>query len=316
MESEAVESIGLEVGNVEEFRPEISVVMGDAESSDPPEYYMLDVPAKPVSDPGMPPLDYDTVMAEPVSTSPNNIDELEKIKDSLMADAPPTYREVFGTKQSTNQTNQLRRVQRPHNISRRHQATGSNSSSDNALCRLFSCMPSRIGSKILVITISLMILILPLSMVIVGSLNVNVCSTKDIPLYLIIAGCCLSLEVFIHTSTILASMNTDNESTLRSLRMCDCFAFFILIWILIGSNWIFKVSVNSKPCSQQDPGNELFNEVDNSTALLPAATTPGTCEDCSDSVYQFAIGLIVVQYIVVFSVFVICCCAAIRKGSH
>lgn len=32
MESEAVESIGLEVGNVEEFRPEISVVMGDAES--------------------------------------------------------------------------------------------------------------------------------------------------------------------------------------------------------------------------------------------------------------------------------------------
>lgn len=55
--------------------------------ADPPEYYMLDVPAKPVSDPGMPPLDYDTVMAEPVSTSPNNIDELEKIKqpkDSLI----------------------------------------------------------------------------------------------------------------------------------------------------------------------------------------------------------------------------------------
>lgn len=151
-----------------------------------------------------------------------------------------------------------------------------------------------------------------------GSLNINTCSTKDIPLYLIIAGSCLSVEVLIHTFTILASMNTDNESVLRSLRMCDCFAFFILIWILIGSNWIFKVSVNSKSCiGRQDTENELlFNQLDNSTDLLPDVTTPRTCEDCSNSVYQFAVGLIVLQYIVVFLVFVACCCVAIRKGAH
>lgn len=149
-----------------------------------------------------------------------------------------------------------------------------------------------------------------------GSMNINTCSSRDIPLYLIIAGSCLSVEVVIHTLTILTSMNTDNESVLRSLRMCDCFAFFILIWILVGSNWIFKVSVNSKSCSRLDEETEPFIEIGNSTELMPDVTSPVTCEDCSNSVYQFAVGLIVLQYMVVFLVFVVCCCVAMKRGTH
>lgn len=150
-----------------------------------------------------------------------------------------------------------------------------------------------------------------------GSLNLNTCYTKDVPLYLIIAGTCLCIEVIIHTITILASMSTEKESVLRSLRMCDCFAFFILVWILIGSNWIFKVTVNSRPCSGPDnPERQLFDDPRNSTDLIPEITTPITCKDCSNTVYQFAVGLIILQYIVVLFVFVLCCCFGLRKGAQ
>lgn len=150
-----------------------------------------------------------------------------------------------------------------------------------------------------------------------GGLNLNTCSTKDIPLYLIIAGSCLCIEVVVHAITILASMSTDSESVLRSLRMCDCFAFFILVWVLIGSNWVFKVTVNSRSCSsQQDAERELFSEMDNFTEPMPDVTTPITCEDCSNAVYQFAVGLIILQYFVVLFVFVICCCFALRRRAR
>lgn len=147
-----------------------------------------------------------------------------------------------------------------------------------------------------------------------GSVNLNTCSTKDIPLYLIIAGSSLCIEIVVHTITLLVSMNTDSESVLRSLRMCDCFAFFILVWVLIGSNWVFKVTMNSRSCSsQRDAERELF--IDNFTEPIPDVT-PITCEDCSNAVYQFAVGLIVLQYIIVLFVFVICCCFALRKRTQ
>lgn len=150
-----------------------------------------------------------------------------------------------------------------------------------------------------------------------GALNFNVCSSKGVPLYLVIAGTCLSLEILVHTTTLLISISTDNKTTNRTLRLCDCFAFFILIWILIGSNWIFKVSINSRACSELDAETKQLSSdmTINATDLFPVATTAATCEDCSDGVYQFAVGVIIVQYMAVFCVIVFCCCAAMKKGT-
>lgn len=136
----------------------------------------------------------------------------------------------------------------------------------------------------------------------------NVCISSDIPLYLLIAGSCLSVEVFLHTFTVLASISTQSKTTLKCLRICDCFGFFILVWILIGSNWMFKVSTKSREC-----GSEELEDVANITEQVLSISTPTPCEDCSKTVYQFAVGLIIIQYIIVLSVLVACCCLATRK---
>ncbi len=145
-----------------------------------------------------------------------------------------------------------------------------------------------------------------------GGLNFKVCSNERIPLYLIVVGCCLCLEIVIHTSTILASMNTERESINRSLRLCDCFAFFILIWILIGSNWIFKVSMTGK----QSCSDDTSNEGSLAEAVSDVTTPVANCTDCSDGVYRFAIAIVSLQYIAVCSVLLICCCVIIRKKTN
>ena len=80
---------------------------------------------------------------------------------------------------------------------------------------------------------------------------------------------------------------------------------------MIGSNWVFRVSVNSRSCSELD--ND-YHYADGNSTTTEIATTSSPCHDCSNIVYQFAIGIVVVQYIAVFAVFVFCCCFAIRKS--
>lgn len=142
-----------------------------------------------------------------------------------------------------------------------------------------------------------------------GSINFTSCTIKIIPLYLVIAGLFLSLEIAFHTFTFIASLKTDDEATLRSLRMCDCFALFIFLWVVIGSNWIFKVSLNYNPCPTGNDGSGGLGD------LTTGFTTPPECEVCSRSIYQFALGVIVIQYLVVFLLLVACCSAAIKRGT-
>ncbi len=133
----------------------------------------------------------------------------------------------------------------------------------------------------------------------------------DVPLYLIIAGLFLSVEVIIHTCTILITQSTDSETTIRSLRLCDCLALFILIWILIGSNWVFKISLHPSPCTELNSmGNEnLGNSSDLSSFTF---SSEEDCEDCSVSVYKFTSAVIIIQYVIAFIVLVTCCSTAIK----
>ena len=66
-----------------------------------------------------------------------------------IAEAPPSYRDIFGAKDNTDategdaQTKRWRRTQRPHTLSRRQRGTRSNG---NAISKLFNCIPS-FGSR-------------------------------------------------------------------------------------------------------------------------------------------------------------------------
>ena len=73
---------------------------------------------------------------------------------------------------------------------------------------------------------------------------------------------------------------------------------------------MFSASAKSLECTTSE---ELEN-VANSTEQVLSITTASPCEeDCSETVYKFAVGLIILQYIIVLSVLVACCCLASRK---
>ena len=132
-------------------------------------------------------------------------------------------------------------------------------------------------------------------------MNINVCSRTIIPLYLIIAGFCLLAEVIVHMITFLVSEFINHESSLYTLQFCDRLAFLMLIWVLIGSNWIFKVSLYPTPCATG--ANLQSNNI----------SRDEHCENCSIAVYHFTSVVIVAQYLLAFTVLTLCCFMAIRN---
>ena len=160
-----------------------------------------------------------------------------------------------------------------------------------------------------------------------GFLNVHTCDETQVPLYLIIAGFVIGGEVIVHSLLCVAAAKCEGTGSYRTLRLCDCLAFFLLVWLLIGSNWIFKLSITGghKACEVSDavtipPSTLDFNNsavLMNDYAITTAtATTMATAEicDCSQSVYVFATVVIVMQYVLALIV-VIGCCSKVWKNN-
>lgn len=164
-------------------------------------------------------------------------------------------------------------------------------------------------------------------LLIVGSLNVDRCVSISVPLYLIVAGVLILTELLFHGVIWFIMKHRENSSTLRALRMCDCVAFVLLIWLLIGSNWVFKLSIagtsacdtpllpiddiillNTTVISNGSGGTQLI--VVTETIV---STSVNTCMDCSSGVYQFTVIVILLQYIAALLILVGCCSKIFRK---
>ena len=138
-------------------------------------------------------------------------------------------------------------------------------------------------------------------------------------------------ELLFHGILWLLMKYSDSDSTYKALRMCDCVAFVLLIWLLIGSNWVFKLSIAryhmTSACSTMHPIDDVIRL--NTTAvtdesggtqwvvvseLATDSTHPSSsCMDCSSSVYQFTVMVILLQYIAALVVLVGCCSKIFRK---
>ena len=168
-----------------------------------------------------------------------------------------------------------------------------------------------------------------------GSFNFNVCSSGEVPIYLLVAGMLMIAELLFHGVLWLLMKYSDSDSTYRALRMCDCVAFSLLIWLLIGSNWVFKLSVaryrTTAACNTY-PIDDIIRL--NSTVVTdgsgigatqwiivsdsaPDSTHPSStsCMDCSSGVYQFTVIVILLQYIAALVVIVGCCSKMFKKWS-
>ena len=139
-------------------------------------------------------------------------------------------------------------------------------------------------------------------------------------------------ELLFHGVLWLLMKYNDNDSTYRALRVCDCVAFVLLIWLLIGSNWVFKLSIaryhTSSTCSMHPidyivpfnttvvadgSGGTQLVVVTNSLNSAPDSTPPSDCMDCSSGVYQFTVIVILLQYIAALLILVGCCSKIFKK---
>ena len=138
-------------------------------------------------------------------------------------------------------------------------------------------------------------------------------------------------EVLLHTLLCVCqkwshSRGENNDSTIRTLRICDCLAFFLFIWLLVGSNWVFRVGLyTSSSCTNgEQSGMGITNVVnENGTYTdvvvisegLPSVDTTADCTDCDPGVYRFTVFTILIQYALGLCL-VAACCSNVRHCSR
>ena len=165
----------------------------------------------------------------------------------------------------------------------------------------------------------------PIALVI-GFLNYDVCKYSQIPLYLIVAGILLLLEVVIQSSLCACRNWLGDDKTYRKIRRCDFVMVLLFIWLLIGTNWMFRLGIGNE-CSDGlegdvqtvddtvEPGGTTTQTTELIATMEGGSGTGGEdCSDCSQDVYVFAAVLILIQYI--FGLFLVAmCCSNFFKGS-
>ena len=155
------------------------------------------------------------------------------------------------------------------------------------------------------------------------------CVSVAVPVYLIVAGALMIAEVAFHgTIWMLMKRSNDNGSSFKMLRLCDCVTFILLLWLLIGSNWVFKLAIaHHSPCDNApQPIDDVISL--NTTVVTDAsggtrvvvftdshdpAPTTNDCADCSSGVYQFTVIVILFQYIIALFVVIGCCSKLFKK---
>ena len=125
-------------------------------------------------------------------------------------------------------------------------------------------------------------------------------------------------EVLLHTALCICEARSRsrgddrNNSTIRMLRMCDCIAFFLFIWLLVGSNWALRVGLfsnNRDNCHDfTDPSSGgMTGAVENGIVSEGLPNTATSCTDCDPSVYKFTMVTVLVQYMLGICLVVMCC---------
>ena len=156
--------------------------------------------------------------------------------------------------------------------------------------------------------------------IMIGSLNINVCQSLVVPVYLTVAGLIQISSLLFQTTTWIAEKRGVEKC--GTIRIFDCFGFLLFIWLLVGSNWIARVGWSRSTCN-----DDLYFGTDyvflrvNSTVTDSDYEVPENdvnfCRDCASGVYLFTSVVIVLQYIMIILVCMSCCSVLYRsKRSH
>ena len=161
-----------------------------------------------------------------------------------------------------------------------------------------------------------------------GFTNLNRCSIP-IPLYLVVAGFILLVEVILHSLLCMGQKCSEDESFYKVIRRCDCLAVFLIAWLLVGSNWVFRGGMGNETCGSDTVDYVVVGNMTDDVEIMSGAhptdgmetgesesdPAAGCSSDCSTGVYAFAVVLILIQYMALLILAVCCCSTKFRSRS-
>ena len=153
-----------------------------------------------------------------------------------------------------------------------------------------------------------------------GFTHYNECSVREVPLYLIVGGIFLLVEVVLHSLLWTAQKLSNDEPVYSLIRKFDCIALFLIVWLVVGSAWIFKASKDNLCGDNRSvvdqvliPGNSTGGFEDSERSDSGASEE---CEDCPSGVYVFTVFLILFQYLMILLLGIGCCTSSVRSRRH
>ncbi len=163
-------------------------------------------------------------------------------------------------------------------------------------------------------------------------MNYDVCRHSEIPLYLIVAGLLLFLEILLHTVLYTCQSYVGDETTYRRLRRCDFIVLILFIWLLVGSNWMFRLGFQDDDCEGAIDGGGIqsmnLTVTDANGTITHIQVDVGAeggrsgtmdqggedCSDCSHAVYVFTASVILIQYVAGLVLVAFCCHRFFRRS--
>ena len=143
-----------------------------------------------------------------------------------------------------------------------------------------------------------------------GGMNLFKCARVEVPIYLIVGGVLLLAELLLRLSLFIAAQySRANAHVINKARKMDFVLCLLFLWVCVGTVWVFRYSHNV--CVEMT-GQNVFNGTVSSTAVT-TSTLP--CKDCSDKVYIFAFGSMLLQYLFVLFLGVTFCRTILRRDT-
>ena len=241
-----------------------------------------------------------------------------------LSDAPPTYHSLFSDK-----------IFRAINLF----TSADDSSSDEAADTCESIVRGRCKlatvcfNFLLFVFIVTFVLLLPVGMITIGIIFVHKCPVQPrIPIYLIVLGFFQMLECCGRLGYKIFQNGQERNSWRERYRRKDPLVYFVIVWFVIGSMWVYQTDPDCKDCTDFVIKYPTFNVTNNSISTPPPSmvTTSVTTQTkpknlsvvyCDPIIYNFAFWIITTYYSVIgfFCLMLIidvflrtinrCCCA-------
>ena len=276
-----------------------------------------------------PPPSYESVVRINVKQKEDNIislpstSQLPRYRDVAgLSDAPPTYHSLFSDK-----------------MFRAMNLFAADYSSDEAADTCESIVRGRCKfvtvcfNFLLFVFIITFVLLLPVGMITIGIIFIHKCPVQPrIPIYLIVLGFFQMLECCGRLGYKIFQNGQERDSWRERYRRKDPLVYFVIVWFVIGSMWVYQTDPDCKDCTDMVVMHASFNTTHNisSANLISTAVTTHTKPKnmsvvyCDAIIYNFAFWIITTYYSVIgfFCLMLIidvvlrtinrCCCAQQR----